>query len=210
MPSSSAYHDLVFLNCPFDDPYTALFQAAIFAIHDAGFVARCALEIGDSAENRLAKIIALIGECKYGVHDISRTSVDQASGLPRFNMPLELGIFLGCRAFGARLHRLKACLVFDSEPYRYQRFLSDIAGQDILAHHEDPKTLISQLRNWLRTVSKRTAIPGGAMIWSRFAQFQQDLPAICQRLHIGASELTFVDYRDIIATWLQENMLARR
>ncbi len=210
MPSSSAYHDLVFLNCPFDERYTALFQAAIFAIHDAGFVARCALEVGDSAENRLAKIIALIGQCKYGVHDISRTSVDLPSGLPRFNMPLELGIFLGCRAFGVRLHRLKACLVFDSEPYRYQRFLSDIAGQDILAHHEDPKTLISQLRNWLRTVSRRTAIPGGEMIWTRFQQFHQDLPAICHRLHISVLELTFVDYRDIIATWLQENTLARR
>ena len=125
-------------------------------------------------------------------------------------MPLELGIFLGCRAFGSRLHRLKACLVFDSEPYRYQRFLSDIAGQDIFAHHEDPKTLISQLRNWLRTVSRRTAIPGGETIWTRFQQFQQDLPAICARLHISVLELTFVDYRDIIVTWLQENTLARR
>jgi len=210
MPSSAAYHDLVFLNCPFDDRYTALFRSTIFAIHDAGFVARCALEIGDSAENRLAKIIALIGECKYGVHDISRTDLDLQSGLPRFNMPLEFGIFLGCRAFGTRLQRLKACLVFDSEPYRYQRFLPDIADQDIQAHLNDPKTLISQLRNWLRTVSRRTAIPGGEMIWTRFHQFQQDLPAICQRLHIQVSELTFVGYRDIIATWLQENTLGRR
>jgi hypothetical protein len=100
--------------------------------------------------------------------------------------------------------------VFDREPYRYQRFLSDIAGQDIAAHQDEPKLMIGQLRNWLRTVSKRRAIPGGEMIWIRFRQFQQDLPAICQRLHIEVGELTFVDYRDIIATWLQENTLAKR
>src|SRR5262249_5963635 len=35
--------------------------------------------------------------CKYGIHDISRTEVTSASGLPRFNMPLELGVVFRSR-----------------------------------------------------------------------------------------------------------------
>jgi hypothetical protein len=33
--------------------------------------------------------------CKYGIHDLSR--IDYASGFSRFNMPLELRIFIGCQ-----------------------------------------------------------------------------------------------------------------
>lgn len=102
---------------------------------------------------------------------------------------------------------MKSCLVLDRELYRYQRFMSDIAGQDILSHENDPQTLIRQIRTWLRTASKRRTIPGGEKMWQRFQQFQQELPAICQQLHIQVAELTFVDYRDFIAMWLKENAL---
>jgi len=207
MSSPLFFDDNVFINCPFDALYKPLLNAAIFAVHDAGFIARCALEISDSAQNRLAKILALIGECRYGIHDISRTELDPTHGLPRFNMPLEFGIFLGCRSFGTKVQRAKSCLVLDREPYRYQRFISDIAGQDILTHGNNPRTLVSQVRTWLRTASKRTTIPGGEKIWERCQQFQQELPAICRQLHLQVEELTFVDYRDFVATWLGENIL---
>ena len=36
-----------------------------------GFVARCALEVDDASELRLDKIMRIIGQCAYGVHDIS-------------------------------------------------------------------------------------------------------------------------------------------
>jgi len=32
----------------------------------------------------------MIGECDWGVHDLSREEVDPG-GAPRFNMPMELG-----------------------------------------------------------------------------------------------------------------------
>lgn len=83
------------MNCPFDDAYKPIRDAIIFTIHDAGFVARCALEINDGTQNRLDKIMRMISECKYGVHDISRTGLYRSRRLPRFNMPLELGIFFG-------------------------------------------------------------------------------------------------------------------
>jgi len=56
---------------------------------------RCALEVQDSSENRLKKILRIIGECQFAIHDISRTDLDKKHQLPRFNMPFELGLFMG-------------------------------------------------------------------------------------------------------------------
>ena len=97
---SADYNDNVFINCPFDPNYKQLFDAMVFAIHDCGFIPRCALEEDDASEVRIDKIYNIIADCRYGIHDISRTQLDAASGFPRFNMPLELGIFLGAKKFG--------------------------------------------------------------------------------------------------------------
>ena len=93
--------DHVFINCPFDPGYRAILDGIVFAIYDLGFVARCALEDDDGGEIRLAKIERIIEECKFGIHDLSAVAIDPAINLPRFNMPLELGLFLGCKRFGA-------------------------------------------------------------------------------------------------------------
>ena len=90
----------VFINCPFDATYRPLLRGLVFAVHDCGFIARSALEVEDSGEVRVQKIIRIIGESPYAVHDISRVELDTRTNLPRFNMPLELGLFLGARAFG--------------------------------------------------------------------------------------------------------------
>ncbi len=92
--------DSVFVNCPFDEEYEELFDAVVFAVHDCGFVARCALEAFDSGEARIDKILAIIAKRKFGIHDISRTELSKNTRLPRFNMPLELGLFLGAKTFG--------------------------------------------------------------------------------------------------------------
>ncbi len=198
------YNDFVFVNCPFDANYQAIFRAIVFAIYDAGFVARCALEISDAAATRLTEIIRIISECRFGVHDISRTGLDAKNRLPRFNMPLELGIFLGCRSFGGGIHKSKSCLILDREPYRYQKFISDLAGQNIYSHGNDPKTAIRQVRNWLRGASQRTNIPGGEEMWNRFRRFQVRLPAMCADLRLTARELTFTDYTDVVSLWLRK------
>src|SRR5947208_16908333 len=90
----------VFINCPFDDSYKHLFDAAVFAVQAAGFYPRCALEARNSGQNRLYKIMDIISECRFGIHDISRTELTRGN-LPRFNMPLELGLDLGCWRYGS-------------------------------------------------------------------------------------------------------------
>jgi hypothetical protein len=149
----------VFINCPFDDTYKPLFDAIVFAVYDVGFVARCALEVDDASEVRLAKITRIIERCAYGVHDISSVGLGAGTNLPRFNMPLELGLYLGCKLFGGGAQRKKACLILDSDPYRYRASISDISGQDIHSHKGDPMRAISEVRNWLASVSKTKGLP---------------------------------------------------
>ena len=72
-----SYEDSVFVNCPFDEEYEELFDAVVFAVHDCGFVARCALEPSDSGEARIDKILAIIAKCEFGIHDISRTELSK-------------------------------------------------------------------------------------------------------------------------------------
>ncbi len=84
------YSESVFINCLFDSAYAELFRAIVFTVIDCGFTPRCALEISNSAQTRLHKILDLIEECKLGIHDISRTENDAVNSLLRFIMPLEL------------------------------------------------------------------------------------------------------------------------
>ncbi len=54
----------------------------------------------DASQVHIDKIYTTIADCRYGIHDISRTELDENSGVPRFNMPLEFGVFLGAKKFG--------------------------------------------------------------------------------------------------------------
>jgi hypothetical protein len=138
-----------FPDCPFDDEYTETFRALIFAIRACGFQARSARELDDSGQPRVEKLYGLIKACRYGIHDLSRTESDAVHHLPRFNLPLELGIFMGAKHYGAPRQREKRLLIFDTEQYRYQKFISDLAGMDIHAHGAGPETALIETRHWL-------------------------------------------------------------
>ena len=138
----SEYTRNVFINCPFDDEYTPIFEAIVFTIQACGFRPICARSRLNSSDVRLQKIVDLIARCRYSIHDLSRTELDRVSTLPRFNMPLELGIDIGCRAYG-RGQRNKSFLIFDRDRFRFQTYVSDIAGQDIADHGNDPNTAIA-------------------------------------------------------------------
>lgn len=177
----------------------------MFAIYDCGFIPRCALEENDSGDVRFEKIQRIIAECKFGIHDISRTELDEHNSLPRFNMPLELGLFLGARRYGPAKQKQKNCLILDREPYRYQQFISDIAGQDIRSHDSSGQTTISVIRAWLNDASGRRTIPGGREIFRRYEQFCDDLPDICRNAQLELDELTYNDYSNFASDWLQLN-----
>ncbi len=199
-----AYEQNVFINCPFDDDYAPLFEAIVFAINDAGFRPKCARERLDSSQIRLQKILELISTSRYSIHDLSRTTLDTTNALPRFNMPLELGIDLGCKAFNPDCAD-KSLLIFDSEQYRFQKFVSDLSGQDIPQHGNSARTAVTRVRDWLRAESGRTDIPGGAAIYGRYENFRADQPAICSELKLDLAQLTFRDFSYTIVRWLERH-----
>ena len=198
------YANHVFINCPFDENYEPIFDALIFAVFDCGFVVRSALEVDDSSQGRLDKIFAIIDQCKFAIHDLSRTELDPATHLPRFNMPLELGIFLGAKRYGGGHNAEKNCLILDTERFRYQRFISDISGQDIKAHSNAFAKAVACVRDWLNHVSARTTIPGPEAILRRYDRYKGQLPEICQALQLRPHELTFKDKAAFTAKWLRE------
>jgi hypothetical protein len=202
--SKNNYATNVFINCPFDERYKKLQQAVIFTIFDCGFYPRCALEENNSGAVRFTKIKKIIAESQFGIHDLSRTEVDKKSKLPRFNMPLELGVFLGASELGDKKQKKKKCLILDKIKYRYQRFISDLAGHDIETHSNNEKILIRCIRDWLSYQSKKKNIPGASEIIKRFNRFKKDLPLMCKQAPIKIKELTYNDYAQLISQWLKE------
>lgn len=192
----------VFINCPFSADYQRHFQAIIFVVQRSGFNPRCARENDDGGEIRIDKIFRIIRECRYGIHDISKTEPDPISGLPRFNMPLELGLFLGARKFGGRDQTRKKLLILDRDPHRYQQFISDIGGQDIHSHQGEVARLIEEIATWLRNEVGDPRVPGGRAIAAEFERFHAGLPIIAATKTLEPDELTFKDLTAIAAQWI--------
>ena len=195
------YNRNVFINCPIDAAYKRLFHAAVFAVLRCDFYPRCASEEEDSGELRLTKILRMIGECRHGIHDLSRTQVDKRFGLPRFNMPFELGIFLGAKFYGDGDHARKVCLIFERQPYSYDKFISDIKGQDIAAHRNDPEVVIRKIRNWLAANSSKW-LPGGQSLCVEFRRFERWMPGKCLVERLRMKDLTFGDYWNLVRAWI--------
>jgi hypothetical protein len=194
------YSRSVFVNCPFDEAYRPLFEVIIFTIADCGFRVRSALEVSDSGLARIERLYRIIRSCRLDIHDLSRNVLSETAPLPRFNMPLELGIFLGAKTFGDDVQSTKVCLVLDRDRYQYQRYISDIAGQDIAAHGEEPRELCRTVRDWLST-QIASSIPTVCFIWDRYVTFTRQLDDACLRARQRRQELSYADYIKHVAAF---------
>ena len=194
--------DDVFINCPFDREYAPTFRALIFTVYACEFRPRSARELDDAGQTRIDKLFTLIDECRYGVHDLSRTELDAANALPRFNMPLELGIFLGAKRYGG-VQKAKRLLILDVEQYRYQKFISDLAGMDIHEHRGDPVRALRETRDWLANVSRR-ALPSADRVARLYETFLARLPGLAAELEFDPDNIPYVDFERIVVGWLAE------
>lgn len=165
-----SFEQNVFVNCPFDEAYYPLLRPLLFTVIFLGLKPRIALEATDSGETRLEKILGLIRESKYGIHDLSRCEASNAGELYRLNMPFELGLDFGCRQYGRGHHRHKKTLILEAELYRYKAAISDLSGADIETHGNEPYRVITVVRNWLRNVGVPHA-PGASRISGAFSDF---------------------------------------
>jgi hypothetical protein len=94
-----AFDRNVFINCPFDEAYAPLLRPILFCIIYLGFDPRIAVERLDGGEPRIEKLFELIEESRFAIHDLSRLKARKAGELFRLNMPLELGLDIGCKRF---------------------------------------------------------------------------------------------------------------
>jgi len=122
---------------PYDGRYTPLYLAAIAGLCGLGLRPRGVVEIA-GPQRRLERIQNLLGRCPISVHELSR--VDLSRGVPRFNMPFELGL-----AVEMSRHQKHRWFVLEARPYRLQRSLSDLNGTDPLIHGGRPEGLLQAL-----------------------------------------------------------------
>ena len=110
------------------------------------------------------------------------------------NMPLELGLYVGCRQYNPdRKHRDKSYLVFEGTAYDLKKSLSDLSGQGVKTHNDDSLQIIQGVRDWLDDkASKRK----GSMIFAhapylkeQFDQFTNSLPALCTAMNWSVNNL---------------------
>lgn len=163
----------VFINCPFDIDFNPLLRSLSFSILYLGYKPLLC-QTYSSADVRITQIKLLIKKSKFSIHDLSRSKAMRRNELPRFNMPFELGLDIGCKEYGGKKLKSKKALILEEKRFHYQRILSDISGQDIENHDNDPQTLITKVRNWFSN-NNMEILPGQSEVWIAYNQFNSDL-----------------------------------
>jgi hypothetical protein len=164
------YENSVFINCPFDDEFSPLLEAMIFCVIRAGLTPRLASESLEGGENRLDKILSLIPQCRYSIHDLSRAVSKSEGEAFRMNMPFELGLDLGRRRAPDPQTNNKKFIIFEDKPYELKRCLSDLNGVDVEFHRCDFQLVIKKLRDFL-TVEVDKVLPGTSALEGEYYDF---------------------------------------
>jgi hypothetical protein len=190
----------VFINCPFDDEYFVLLKPLLFALVYMDLTPKIS-ETYDSGEFRLNKLKELMLVSQFSIHDISRMESKKPNYLPRFNMPFECGIDFGLR-MSNKNYQQKKFLILDSKPYRYQKAMSDLSGNDIKTHSNNPEHIVKAVRDWLKI--NLNNIPYYIEIWYAYNEFEYDFETISESLKCNSQDinaLTFCDIIQIMSKW---------
>jgi hypothetical protein len=191
----------VFLNVPYDPGFEDLFLGYIVGLTQLGLRINLALAV--PSKGRLDTIIDLIERSAFSIHDLSR--VELSHGLPRFNMPLELGLALYRSRMTKGKHRVH---IFDAKRYQAQRSTSDVNGFDPKIHHGRPKQLMIALRNIFRQPGDVTTVPE---MLASYRALKKKLPEI-RKSAGGGSLFETAIFDDIVVASLIEaqNRAAQR
>jgi len=201
-----AFNENVFINCPFDNDFKPLLKALIFELIYLGFTPKLSQTLSSSSI-RINEIKNIIRTCKYGIHDLSRSKAMAEGELPRFNMPYELGLDIGALEYGTRNLKTKRILILETEKYHYQKVISDISGQDIENHDDNPKTLITKVRNWFSANFPNDSIAGQSEIWIAYNQFVEDLNTNLTAENYteeDIQEMPIIDFIKFSTDWIKE------
>ena len=218
------YSSNIFINCPFDSDYYPLLKSLLFTCLFCKLNPKLS-ETKDGDDIRIRQIQSLIVKSKYNIHDISRIlpkaysniikegkkkrkkkqnkTVDEKQFLPRFNMPFELGLDLGCKQYSKTD---KKCLILEEKQYRYKEVISDIAGQDISSHENDSFLLMKCVRNWIYTLDKANKPKSFKKIWDLYHEFLFDFDQDMKAEDLDPDkmwEIPFSELIDIMKEWIR-------
>lgn len=191
----------MFLNCPYDPPYADMLEAAAFTVVTCGFTIRLANDTVESGVPRLQRITALLERCGASIHDLSRLDLDEATGLPRFNMPIELGMALGMQHLGRDRLRDQRLLIMDADKLRYRDAASDLAGIDIEVHGGNPSGVVRCVRAFLAGAIDPPP-PGPAEIGEALKVHRTLVPELAAARRQRVEELTVADRLSLMNTYL--------
>ncbi len=197
-----AFENNVFINCPIDDKYAPMLRALVFSTLYLELTPYLSQNIS-SSNIRINQIKQHIRSCKYGIHDLSRCRPLASGESPRFNMPYELGLDVGASEYGGKLLRSKRILILETESYHYQKVISDIAGQDIANHKDDPKMVIKKVRNWI-SANRKNSVDPYSQIWIAYNQFTEDLQTTLSEKYTEEeiAEMQIGDYIKFAKDWI--------
>lgn len=181
----------------------------LFTIVYFGFNPRLASERSDSLEQRIEKILALIKECKYSIHDLSRLKAEKANDIFRLNMPFELGIEYGCRRISTNYLKKKRTLILERRLYDIKKALSDLNGVDINNHNNQPAKIVQVLQHWFIETVDLAEPHSPSVIWDRFNEFSYDF--YLRRKDEGYSKgdlkmMPVPQYIRFIKRWIDSNV----
>jgi hypothetical protein len=198
-------NDAVFINCPFDAEYEPLLRVLLFTVIRCGLHPRIARERLESAEPRISKLVELIKDTRWGIHDLSRIKAKKKGEFYRMNMPFELGLDIGAKIF-SKNHEDKKVLIIAEKPFDHQIGLSDLSNSDIRYHKSDAETLTHEVRNWFRE-SGLNSLPPGSRVWDDFNAFMSDFEI--KRAMEGYKDadirnMPVPEFLDFIKRWVAE------
>jgi hypothetical protein len=137
-------------------------------------------------------------------------------------MPFELGMDLGCRYFGTSNNKEydthydwneKKCLVFERNKNDYDSFISDLSGQDIKSHENDPKKLVRRLQEWLDLILPESRIPSPSAILRKYEECENSVVIeLSTQLEYSREEydsLPINNFMKAISEWISENNFTR-
>lgn len=193
MTGLPVFERTVFINCPFDERYLNKLHAIVFVVLDCGLRPSLAIDVDNADQHRLIKITKLVRNAKFGIHDISATTLSGKLRYPRFNMPFELGLSMGASRFESPSRR-RRLLILEGTNYSYLATLSDIAGHDAKSHGNTVIGVIEQVRSFFSRQPGFSKTAGTEDINKRFQAFKRHLPKIAASRKISRTEIKRFSY----------------
>jgi len=150
-----------------------LFDAIVFCIVACDFVPGSALESGSIADSRIQRITRALFSSRFSIHDLSRCRGEGDESLARFNMPLELGMAMALRLTQDVTGKAHDWVALVPEGHSYIRFVSDLAGFDLLRHDNSVRSMVREIMSWLQTLPGATTMPP-IRVFESFPAFQAE------------------------------------